>query len=99
MAREKNGMWKGGKTITRGYIYIACPSHPNATQTGYVSEHRLVMERMIGRYLEKGEIVHHLNRVKTDNRPENLEIVSRAGHVRIHNPRLRYFELKKERAL
>lgn len=44
----------------------------------YVLQHRLVMERMLGRQLEKGEKVHHKNSDRTDNRPENLEII--IGH-------------------
>ncbi|WP_209446402.1 HNH endonuclease [Streptomyces sp. MZ04] len=39
-----------------------------------IAEHRVVMEREIGRPLERGETVHHINGVRDDNRPENLEI-------------------------
>jgi hypothetical protein len=64
--------WKGGRSKKKeGYINIYCPNHPNNHQ-GYVYEHRLIMEKHIGRVLLKTEIVHHINSIKDDNRIENL---------------------------
>lgn len=57
-----------------GYVLLYEPKHPTATKVGQVLEHRLVMEQMIGRYLERHETVHHKNGIRTDNRPENLEL-------------------------
>lgn len=53
-------------------------------ETGrWVLEHRLVMERVLGRRLLPDETVHHINHVRDDNRPENLEVQRRGDHARI----------------
>jgi hypothetical protein len=78
--------WKGGTyRHTDGYVYEYAPNHPAAaTAKGYVLQHRLVMERKLGRLLRNHEVVHHLNEVKHDNRPENLELTSRSVHMQGH---------------
>jgi len=71
--KGSKGNWKGGKIKTyHGYASIYKPEHPNATKQGRVPEHRLVVEKIIGRYLDPKEVVHHINGIKDDNRPENL---------------------------
>jgi hypothetical protein len=52
--------------------------HPNSTSRGYLLEHVEVMSGMLGRALLPGENVHHINGVRDDNRPENLELWSRS---------------------
>lgn len=72
---------KGGRIIDyNGYVHLRIPEHPNAVR-GYVPEHRVVMEKYLGRYLNKKELVHHKNATRNDNRLENLEIVTQKTHL------------------
>lgn len=81
---EKSHFWKGGRIIDKdGYILVLVPVHPFANQNGYVREHRLVVEKYIGRYLTPDEVVHHINHKKDDNRIENLRLyVSSSLHLK-----------------
>ena len=72
------------KKRTDGYIYVYCPQHKRASALGYVMEHHLVMEKHIGRELKDGEVVHHKNRIRDDNRIENLQLMTFEEHSRLH---------------
>lgn len=76
--------WKGIRKHSAGYILIYKPEHPFCDHKGYVFEHRLVMEEKVGRYLTLNEIAHHINGVRNDNRPENLELLTKFIHKSYH---------------
>jgi len=83
---RKHPLWKNGRYNCSGYIYKLCPDHPFANCQGYVYEHRVVMEKHIGRYLKLEEKVHHVNGIKTDNRIENLELFkNNTEHILSHD--------------
>ena len=58
-----------------GYALVKNWEHPDCRKSGYVLEHRLVMEQVLGRLLRSDEVVHHKNGIKSDNRPENLDVL------------------------
>jgi len=67
-----------------GYIKVYARNHPFVDGRLMAMEHVLVMEIAIGRRLVCGEVVHHINHNKQDNRIENLELMKRADHCRLH---------------
>ena len=87
---ERNPNYKNGKYKTyKGYIEVLCRNHPFACRN-YVKEHRIIVEKVIGRLLTTKETVHHINEIKDDNRIENLMVFTTRGtHKRFHiNPLL-----------
>jgi len=83
---DKHHSWKGGKTVDdKGYRFIRDPFHPNSRKNGYVAEAHLVMSEYLGRPINtKTEVVHHINGNKIDNRLENLVVIKRTEHPKIH---------------
>ena len=71
-------------TASNGYVMRKAPDHPRANVHGYVPEHTLVMEKLIGRYLAEDEVVHHINRKRGDNSPENLQLMTKSEHHALH---------------
>ncbi|MCF0149500.1 MAG: HNH endonuclease [Clostridium sp.] len=87
---EKSTSWKGGRKLNKkGHVLILKKGHPLADKNGYVLEHRYVMCEHLGRILTPKEIVHHKNHIKTDNRIENLEVMSNTEHTILHHKGLK----------
>jgi hypothetical protein len=83
---SKNPNWKGGRRGDRdGYILIYQPHHPNCDKDGYVREHRLVMEKELGRFLTVQEVVHHEDGDKQNNKKENLRVFGSEGEHQKHH--------------
>ena len=85
---DKNPNWKGYKTDGRGYIYIKQPTHPFANARAYVAEHRLVMEKKIGRFLKPHEVVHHIDQNPSNNLPDNLQLFDGITSHTLHHKEL-----------
>lgn len=78
------------------YKWKRCPDHPHATSSGSIMLHKYVMEEYLGRYLEDGEISHHIDENKSNNEIENLELCLVNIHSKYHkkNSKRKYVKLK-----
>lgn len=80
--KVENKAWfknKGGAIDERGYRKV------HVGRGKYQRQHRVVMEKHLGRKLHKDEVVHHINGIKTDNRIKNLKIMTKQDHDELHN--------------
>lgn len=83
--------YKGGHTcLYGGYVWEFCPGHPLQNYWGWVPQHRLVAEDKMGRPLiqssdeDVAEVAHHKDHCKTNNHPDNLEIMAKRPHRQYH---------------
>jgi hypothetical protein len=85
---DKHPRWNGGRQVDAGgYVYVHAKDHPNADHHKMILEHRLIMEKKIGRYLKKEEVVHHKNGINSDNRISNLILFeNQSEHKKHHEP-------------
>ena len=71
--------WKGGRYLGwKGYVFVLCEDGQ------YRREHRVVAEQTLGRPLEKGEVVHHIDGDKKNNHPSNLVVYTISDHTHHH---------------
>jgi len=78
LSGDRNPAWSGGRRPRRdGYIEVWTP-------TGVRLEHQVVMENVLGRPLQPGEVVHHIDHNKANNAPDNLLLTTQAEHIREH---------------
>lgn len=78
ISEAKLGKGKGLSKKPNGYLEITLGENKGR------GLHRVVVEKTLGRKLDAGEVVHHINGVRDDNRPENLEVMTRGEHARLH---------------
>jgi hypothetical protein len=89
--KEASHHWKGGRKIRKdGYVLVVAPDgHPypsdvhEPSSLAYILEHRLIMERQLGRYLRPEEVVHHIDQNPSNNDPSNLRLyANQREHLR-----------------
>jgi hypothetical protein len=82
---ENSPFWKGGRHKDHhGYWWVFKPEHPYCKSNGYVLEHRLVYEQYHKCCLLSWSEIHHLNQHRDDNRIENLELMNKSRHIKLH---------------
>lgn len=78
ISKSKMGKGLGISKKPRGYIEITMGEHKGRL------EHIVIMERLIGRRLMANECVHHIDKVKHNNSPDNLQLMTRSEHASHH---------------
>lgn len=76
---------EGRRVRGDGYIDLWRPGHPLARSDGYVHEHRVVLHEA-GLTVPDGFEVHHIDEDRSNNRLENLAVLTAAAHHRVHHP-------------
>jgi len=79
--REQSIAWNGGKSRSGGYVKVLMPENPRADVKGYMFEHIYVWETIHQMPVPDGYVIHHLNGIKSDNRPKNLCAMKKSLHI------------------
>jgi hypothetical protein len=75
-------------STSNGYRVVRCPGHPRAWKHGsYVYVHIVVAEMRLGRLLGPDEVAHHKNEDKFDNCPDNIVVMDKRLHAKLHRPK------------
>ena len=87
---SNHSSWKGGRILhSSGYIHVWVKKHPFANPKGYVFEHRLVVEKILNRYLKPEEVVHHIDMDGLNNDPDNLMLCKdNSEHLLVHSGKI-----------
>jgi len=78
ISEARKGSGRGYSFKACGYVQITTGPHKHRGQ------HVVIMEGIIGRRLKKGECVHHKDRNKSNNKPENLQLMTLSSHTALH---------------
>jgi hypothetical protein len=73
------------KYIINGYVAVKRPDHPRKMKDNLVYEHILVAEKMLGRFLQEDEQIHHLDFNRMNNKKQNILVLKKGMHTRLHN--------------
>lgn len=95
LTREDHPCWKGGRIFDKdGYALIYAPNHPWPRKMRYIREHIVVMELHLGRRLLTSECIHHKDENRLNNCLENLELMGRGQHVKLHRAKDKHKQIK-----
>lgn len=82
---NKNINWQSGKYQNYYNRGVYKPNHPRTNKYGYIPRYIDIMEQHLGRQLKPKEIVHHINKIKNDDRLENLMLFpNNSAHMKYH---------------
>lgn len=87
--------WKTGEVLQNGYVKVYSPNHPYKDKNGYVKRSRLIVENHLGRFLQRTEVVHHINGIRNDDSIDNLKVLTHEEHMSLHHKGIPKLTLRK----